>query len=237
MLGLRSTSRRRAVSARGAPLPRSLGRCGRPSVGRPGWTPAWYQAARRSAWNPQETCRTRLPRASRRPPAVARRARQSDRAARCGGWRISTASARRRSRWSRAVLAPRGWSSPWDGRAAGGWPARTVINFTQEGGVERAVVRVNLSGDASGSANVLTATRIDLSTGINSQAFPEINNQVIIAGPAEVRVAPVAGATLLITYKKEHNEGAEETPPPVVISPTPAATVTPSPTPTPTPTP
>ena len=112
-----------------------------------------------------------------------------------------------------------------------------IINFTQEGGVERAVVRVNLSGDASGSANVLTATRIDLSTGINSQAFPEINNQVIIAGPAEVRVAPVAGATLLITYKKEHNEGAEETPPPVVISPTPAATVTPSPTPTPTPTP
>src|SRR5215469_13934837 len=85
-----------------------------------------------------------------------------------------------------------------------------ITNFTQEGGTERAVVRVNLSGDFGGSANVLTATRIDFSTGINSQSFPEINNQVIIAGPAEVRVSPVAGATLLITYKKERNEGAGE---------------------------
>lgn len=111
-----------------------------------------------------------------------------------------------------------------------------ITNFTQEGGTERAVVRVNLSGDAGGSANVLTATRIDLSTGINSQTFPEINNRVVIAGPAEVRVAPVAGATLLITYKKELNEGGggEETPPPVVISPTPSGTGTPSATPIPT---
>jgi hypothetical protein len=111
-----------------------------------------------------------------------------------------------------------------------------ITNFTQEGGTERAVVRVNLSGDAGGSANVLTATRIDLSTGINSQTFPEINNRVVIAGPAEVRVAPVPGATLLITYKKELNEGGggEETPPPVVISPTPSGTATPSITPIPT---
>src|ERR1700730_14283553 len=82
-----------------------------------------------------------------------------------------------------------------------------ITNFTQEGGTERGVVRVNLSGDAGGSANVLTATRIDLSTGINSQTFPEINNRVVIAGPAEVRLSPVPGATLLITYKKEPNEG------------------------------
>jgi hypothetical protein len=111
-----------------------------------------------------------------------------------------------------------------------------ITNFTQEGGTERAVVSVNLSGDAGGTANVLTATRIDLSTGINSQTFPEINNRVVIAGPAEVRVAPVAGATLLITYKKEPNEGGggEETPPPVVISPTPSGTGTPSATPIPT---
>jgi hypothetical protein len=111
-----------------------------------------------------------------------------------------------------------------------------ITNFTQEGGTERAVVRVNLSGDFGGSANVLTATRIDLSTGINSQSSPEINNRVVIAGPAEVRVAPVPGATLLITYKKEPNEGGEETATPIVtISPTPAGTATPTGTPSPSP--
>ena len=113
-----------------------------------------------------------------------------------------------------------------------------ITNFTQEGGTERGVVSVNLSGDAGGSANVLTATRIDLSTGINSQTFPEINNRVVIAGPAEVRVAPVPGATLLITYKKEPNEGGEETTTPApTVNPSPAGTATPSPTPTGTPTP
>jgi hypothetical protein len=81
-----------------------------------------------------------------------------------------------------------------------------ITNFTQEGGEERGVVAVTLSGEAGGSAYVLTATRIDFSTGANSQSFPEINNRVIIAGPAEVRVAPVSGATLFITYKKEPNE-------------------------------
>jgi len=115
-----------------------------------------------------------------------------------------------------------------------------ITNFTQEGGTERGVVRVNLSGDAGGSANVLTATRIDLSTGINAQNFPEIVNRVVIAGPGEVRIAPVMGATLVITYKKEPNEGAggEETPPPVVVTPTPSGTASPTVTPiTPTPTP
>ena len=111
-----------------------------------------------------------------------------------------------------------------------------ITNFTQEGGTERGVVHVNLSGDFGGSANVLTAVRIDLSTGINSQSFPEINNQVVIAGPAEVRISPVPGATLLITYKKEPNEGAEETTP-MVTSPTPAGTATPTATPTGTPSP
>jgi hypothetical protein len=115
-----------------------------------------------------------------------------------------------------------------------------ITNFTQEGGTERAVVRVNLSGDFGGIANVLTAVRIDFSTGMNSQSFPEINNRVVIAGPAEVSVAPVPGATLLITYKKEPNEGGgggEETPPPVIISPTPSGTTTPTGTPIPTLTP
>jgi len=111
-----------------------------------------------------------------------------------------------------------------------------ITNFTQEGGTERGVVRVNVGGDAGGSANVLTATRIDLSTGINAQNFPEIVNRVVIAGPAEVRIAPVIGATLVITYKKELNEGSgEETPPPVVVTPTPSGSATPGVTPTGTP--
>ncbi len=113
-----------------------------------------------------------------------------------------------------------------------------ITNFTQEGGTERGVVRVNLSGDAGGVTNVLTATRIDLSTGMNSQNFPEISNQVIIAGPADVRVAPVMGATLVITYKKEPNGIEEATPTPIpIVTPTPAGTATPSGTPFPTPTP
>jgi len=68
-----------------------------------------------------------------------------------------------------------------------------------------------------------------LARALTRKIFPEIVNRVIIAGPAEARLAPVIGATLVITYKKEPNGGAaEETPPPVVISPTPSGTATPS---------
>src|SRR5882757_5425928 len=105
-----------------------------------------------------------------------------------------------------------------------------IVNFTQEGGTDRGVVRVPLSGNAGGIANVLTATRIDSSTGINSQNFPEVGNQVVIAGPTEVKIPPVAGATLLITYKKEPNQG-DETNLIVTGSPTPAGTPAPSATP------
>jgi hypothetical protein len=111
-----------------------------------------------------------------------------------------------------------------------------ITNFTQDGGTDHGVVRVPLSGNAGGIANVLTATRIDFSTGINSQNFPEIGNQVIIAGPAEAKVPPVAGATLFITYEKARNEGGEETTLTVTGSPTPAGTPAPSATPTSTPT-
>jgi len=114
-----------------------------------------------------------------------------------------------------------------------------ITNFSQEGGTQRGVVSVTLTGDneSTGTANVLTATRIDLSTGANSQNFPEITNRVIIAGPAQVTVAPVTGATLLITYRKETNEGGggssivfvSPTPPPF-FSPTPGVSVTPTPT-------
>src|ERR1041385_330882 len=116
-----------------------------------------------------------------------------------------------------------------------------ITNFTQEGGTDRGVARVNLSGDADGIANVLDATRIDFSTGINSQNFPEIGNQVIIAGPTEVKVPPVAGATLFITYQKGSNEGGDETNLIVTGSPipggTPVSTSTPTGTPAPTLTP
>src|SRR5438874_1993036 len=110
-----------------------------------------------------------------------------------------------------------------------------ITNFTQEGGTDRGVVSVTLSGDAGGTANVLTATRIDFSTGINSQNFPEIDNAVFIAGPAEVTVPSVPGATLLITYKKGANEGGGQTTPIVTGSPTPIVTVSPTPTPSATP--
>src|SRR5438093_6454617 len=83
-----------------------------------------------------------------------------------------------------------------------------ITNFSQEGGTDRGVVSVTFNGEGnSGTANVLTAIRIDFSTGGNAQSFPEIANKVIIAGPAEVTVAPVTGATLFITYRKESNEG------------------------------
>jgi hypothetical protein len=111
-----------------------------------------------------------------------------------------------------------------------------ITNFTQEGGTDRGVVSVNLTGDEnSGTANVLTATRIDLSTGGNAQTSPENVNRVIIAGPAEVTIAPVTGATLFITYRKEPNEGSggSQTPLPIFISPTPFPSITPIPTATP----
>ena len=112
-----------------------------------------------------------------------------------------------------------------------------ITNFIQEGGTQRAVIRVPLSGNAGGVADVLSATRIDSSTGVNSQNFPEVGNQAIIAGPTEVKVPPVVGATLLITYKKEPNEGGGETTPIVIVSPTPAITPEPSASPTSTSTP
>jgi hypothetical protein len=117
-----------------------------------------------------------------------------------------------------------------------------ITNFTQIGGTDRGVVAVTLTGEDGGSANVLSATRIDLSTGSNSQDFPEIGNRVIITGPANVTVQPVAGATLFITYRKDLNEGGGgATPTPItpvpILSPTPGVTPTPTPTATATATP
>src|SRR5437764_3805054 len=114
-----------------------------------------------------------------------------------------------------------------------------ITNFTQDGGTDRAIVEVTLPGDTEngGTTNVLTATRIDFSTGGNAVNFPEIGNRVTIAGPARVRIRPIVGAKLFITYKKERDEGSGGgtngggggTPSPIpIFSPTPG--VTPSPT-------
>ena len=114
-----------------------------------------------------------------------------------------------------------------------------ITNFSQEGGTDRGVVAVTFTDEGGGTANVLTATRIDLSTGANSQNPPEISNRVIIAGPAQVTVTPVIGATLFITYRKESNEGGGGSNNIVFVNSTPGATATPSifpflsPTPTP----
>ena len=113
-----------------------------------------------------------------------------------------------------------------------------ITNFTQDGGTDRAVVEVTLPGDMEngGTTNVLTATRIDASTGSNAQNSPEVNNRVTIAGPAIVRIRPVVGAKLFISYKKERDEGSggggggSPTPVPI-FSPTPGVTPTPTGTP------
>jgi len=81
-----------------------------------------------------------------------------------------------------------------------------ITNFTQDGGTDRAVVEVTLPGQTEngGTTNVLTATRIDFSTESNSpQNSPEIVNRVTIAGPARLRVRPIVGAKLFISYRME----------------------------------
>jgi hypothetical protein len=125
-----------------------------------------------------------------------------------------------------------------------------ITNFTQDGGLvtDRAVVEVTLPGDTEngGTTNVLTATRIDFSTGSNAQNFPETGNRVTIAGPARVRIRPVVGAKLFITYKKDRDEGSGGgnggggTPSPIPIfspTPTPCTDIFGTPTPCPSSTP
>ena len=113
-----------------------------------------------------------------------------------------------------------------------------ITNFTQDGGTDRAVVEVTLPGDTEngGTTKVLTATRIDFSTGSNALNYPEIGERVVIAGPAIVRVRPIVGAKLFISYRKERDEGSggggggggggSPTPIPI-FSPTPTPTASP----------
>jgi hypothetical protein len=107
-----------------------------------------------------------------------------------------------------------------------------VWNFTQQGGVDRGMVSVTLEGGQT--ANVLAATRIDLSSSTSvSPSPPEVINRVTIAGPAQVTIAPVLGATLFITYRKGENESGGTSITEIVVSPTPTPTPTATPTPTP----
>ena len=112
-----------------------------------------------------------------------------------------------------------------------------ITNFTQDGGTDRAVVEVTLPGDTEngGTTNVLTATRIDFSTGSNAVNFPEIGDRVVIAGPAIVKVRPIVGAKLFISYRKERDEGSGgggggggNASPIPIFSPTPGVTPTPT---------
>jgi hypothetical protein len=97
-----------------------------------------------------------------------------------------------------------------------------IRNFTQEGGVTRGSVAVTIG---SQTANVLTASQINEAS---LASPPETINRIVIAGPAIVTVNPIAGATLVITYRKVR-EGAPSSLP----TPTPTPTATPTPTPTP----
>ena len=120
-----------------------------------------------------------------------------------------------------------------------------ITNFTQDGGTDRGVIEVVLPGDTEngGSANVLTAARVDFSTGANAQNAPEISNRLTIAGPAIVKIRPVVGAKLFITYRKERDEGSQggggggASPTAIpILTPTPGVTPTPTIPPLPSPT-
>src|SRR5947208_16743321 len=59
-----------------------------------------------------------------------------------------------------------------------------ITNFSQDGGTDRGAVHVTLNdSENGGTTKILVATRIDLSTGINSQNLPEISNRAIVTGP------------------------------------------------------
>jgi len=99
----------------------------------------------------------------------------------------------------------------------------TIRNFTQEGGTQRGAVTVTANGQTN---NVLTAALIDQGLSVP----PEFIKKVVIPGPAQVTVAPVAGATLFVTYRR----GLEPGNPSPTPTATPTATATATATATPT---
>lgn len=100
----------------------------------------------------------------------------------------------------------------------------TIRNFTQEGSSQRGVATVTANGQTN---NVLAAALINQELSVP----PEFMKKVVIPGPAQITVTPVAGATLFITYRRGL-EPTSPTPSPTVTA-TPTATATPTPTPTP----
>jgi hypothetical protein len=109
-----------------------------------------------------------------------------------------------------------------------------IRNFTQEGGATRGVVSATVNGGVAETA--MGATLIEPGSAPSSGAEPM--KKVVIAGPATITIAPVPGATLFVTYRREAE--ATPTPTPTVtptVTPTPTPTVTPIPSVTPTPTP
>ena len=73
-----------------------------------------------------------------------------------------------------------------------------IRNFTQTGGTNRGIVNTNLLSTGQ-SADVLEAALID------PASAPEIINNVVIAGPANITVMCDVGATCFITYRKVSN--------------------------------
>src|SRR4051812_17657615 len=111
-----------------------------------------------------------------------------------------------------------------------------IRNFTQEGGSERGLVTATVNSGLS--KTVMGATLIDTTSGPGVPA--ETIKKVVVAGPAQITIAPVPGATLFVTYRREAE--STPTPPPTATAtptatPTPTITPTPTVTPTPTPTP
>jgi len=104
-----------------------------------------------------------------------------------------------------------------------------IRNFTQEGGSTRGVVTATVANGVAQTAMV--ASLVDSGSVPSTAATPESIKKVVIAGPAQITIAPVPGATLFVTYRR----AAEETPTPTA-TPTVTPTVTPTPTVSPTPT-
>lgn len=99
-----------------------------------------------------------------------------------------------------------------------------IPTFTQNGGDERGSVQVTKDGSTK---SVLTAARADETSALDA------TKGVIIAGPADIKIEPISGATLFVTYIKEANKTPTPTP---TVTATPTVTVTPTATPSGTPT-
>ena len=112
-----------------------------------------------------------------------------------------------------------------------------IRNFSQEGGSARGVVTATVSG---GSSRTVVGASLVEPGSAPSLGPAETMKKVVVAGPAQVSIAPVPGATLFVTYRRESESTPTPTATPTVtptVTPTPTITPIPTITPTPTPTP